>query len=403
MTQDNPTEPPVENESDAASETTVENESKAAAETTTENDSDGKTESAAENGNNTAAENEPVVDLGSKDIERYLSVGLVSIVDMQPHDLASERYDGMIIGWRPKSFIIWQTRVDPKRPWRIVHDDLSVLRFFFDGHACAIKTYLLDWQARGNSRIVYLAWPEEVRYRIVRKQRRIETELYCEVTLASGETLWGTLMQLDGSGCRIFLPVEDVKDKPLNASFALPNGIQITDLPIVVRHATPSNDGVIFGCESNTASLSPRKRSALQYFVETTIALQGTQKEATRAAIFLSKKGEEHEDLVSALRAERLDAAVVHSVIECFGWLQTRGAGAVFIDGGVEELSAIEVARIIQDSDGFKSTPLYICGGNESELKAAAESSGANYLPSLDCTPELVEMITGILTKPSDA
>ncbi len=320
----------------------------------------------------------------NKEILSVLAPGLSAVLDMQPDDPGSVRYTGTIVGWQEKAFIAWQTRIDPKKPWRIVHDEESVLRFLACGRACAVHTLVTDWHARGNQRIVYLAWPSKLQLHVVRQDSRVELQTPCNVTLRSGAKADGTLVQLGLGGCRIHVPDCQSSDSPVSVSFRLPNGFAITELVCENRHAFAAQDAIVFGCKTDVSGLSAEGQSAIYFFVSTSQAYVPLATEMVGRVLMLGGSNPVDPDVLNWFNAQGLKLVEAATVIDFYAHLQSGGANALLLNGELEHPTASDIVRTLRASEGYAQTPVVVFGG------AADAVDGANliHMPTLNVENE---------------
>ncbi len=331
--------------------------------------------------------------LGTNDIEGFLSLQLVSILDMQPDDPRAERYEGRIVGWRRNSMIVWQTDLDPKKRWRIANDCESVLRFFSDGRAFALKTHVYDWHVHGSQRFVFMTWPRESKYRVLRQFKRVSTELLCETQTKMKDTLWGTLLQLSETGARVSLPINNAADVPARISFELPNRSAIESLSCTVKHASRIDGGIVFGCTTKTEELPIEQRFAILDFITLRLCMRSPYREAEATVVVLDQNPDQHDDLVRAVQDRLGRIVVLQNVFSCFAWLHAQGSVAIYINADHRSMVPEEIVQVIRRSPYLGSVPVYLFGGVASEGAARAESCGAKYLPKLEPTSEGVENV----------
>ncbi len=341
--------------------------------------------------------------VNNKDIVSLLSPGLKAVLDMEPDNLGSVRYSGNIVGWSENRFIAWQMRIDPKMPWRIVHDEESVLRFLANGQACAINTVVTDWHIRGTQRIVYMSWPSELRLQLVRQDPRADLEAPCTIVMSSGSTVEGTLLQLSLHGCRLHAPGCDADDLPVTCSFRLPNGFPIEGLACERRHTFASEDTVVFGCKTDGAGLTPAAQNAIDYFVMMSMSFSKLDTVSDQRVLLLGESIACEPALVEWFTAQGLSLVGCATAIELFARLQSTGARMVFLDADLQDPTSVEIARILQQSEGFADARVVFYGGDPASVPAKADQSGVAYLAELDAKSDALLEIVNALKDESEA
>lgn len=337
-------------------------------------------------------ETEPRTRIRSSRIEDFLQVGVQAQFDLDASDKRSLRLTGTLVGWESGQYLLVHAEFHETQS-RLLNAKLEgVLRFIADGRICTMRTRPAEGAISKADPMLRLHWPEEVDAVSIRRESRATISAEGSATLADDVTVPCEVINISSSGCRLYIPLKVSPGDPLTCTFELPNGRVVSDEPCVVRHVRHQGEGMSAGCEF--VGLSPQSERAIEFYIATGFGHdRKTHVGEPRLLVYEDVHGSVDED-VALLRLHGLDIVKVHSLVKAFTWLGISMPDALFISCGQSEIDPVEVCRIVRNTTGCKSLPIFVYGTNDTELfEKLREAGGNGLMPPLSELDEILRLL----------
>lgn len=299
------------------------------------------------------------------DIERFLAVGQVAVIQTEPNRKEGPRFPTTFLGWRRgRAIYIEHPRTLEGRDVAFRDGQTCVLRFVHDGQACAFTAGVLDWTgARGEAQ-VRLRWPESIETLVLRRFDRIPYHGPVQARLARGEMLIGHFGDLSLGGCGVLLPQNVSKGEVIQLSFSLPDGAEIQNLAVTVKMARQTAEGNFLGCEMEPGQEASRNDIALFVTAELTRSRGGAANAGAEPRALIV---EPNQNTVATLRKllarHNIEILATSSTVDVFHSVRALPLHAVAIRHDLPEIPGVEVCRLIRNARGLDTLPLFLYDG----------------------------------------
>lgn len=312
-------------------------------------------------------------------LERFLQVGLTSLVDAEPALVKGMRFASIIRGWSEGDYILLET-ARGESPSRVLRPgEACVVRFMAAGQAFAFVSAVRDSGSGNYYRFFRVQWPRRLETVVLRQADRVEMQAPCQIMLEGGHVLQGRLIDLSTTGCRLELDGKVEKESPFRLSFQLPDGATIEGLAARARSTAPGDKGFILGCEF--ISPSPAQRADVEFYIGTTIDRLKPESHERKDWVLVVDPIPES---VGTLRSQfgKRGIQVVNAASPVFG-LSRLGAStplAVLLAYEQEGCTGVDACKLIAAAPRLKHVPVYIYARDAEDphaLGAEAKAAGA--------------------------
>lgn len=306
-------------------------------------------------------------------LERCLKVGMEVFLDASPGNPNSKRFSARLRGWELGHYILvglpQGTVVSSARPGKA-----CVIRFMHEGEVWGFSAVFAEQGMNAGFPLIQMYWPREVARVQVRKHERVAIQTPCTIELTDGQRISATIGDLSGGGCSLHAGSEFDVGATLYLTFRMPDGGQVNRRPVIVRNRRPApGQGVKYGCQFQAAE---EKDHGIQLFVARKIAIDRGESAPHPQVLVLSRNEQDVELAQQALGGSRYEVIEAAGILDLGHRLHSCEAVAILISFEQRELSAIEVLRLIRQSPGMDTIPLFIYGGG-AELQDQALKMGA--------------------------
>lgn len=318
------------------------------------------------------------------DVERFLAVGQVAVVQTEPNRKDGPRFPTTFLGWRKgRVILIEHPRTPEGREVAFRDGHPIVLRFIHEGQACAFATEILDWSGGRDSQ-VRLRWPITVEILVLRRFDRIPFEGPVTVKRVRSPAVQGKFVDLSAGGCGISVDEEITKGENLHLGFCLPDGAVISGLEVTVRMARQAAGSTLLGCEYGPGQEQARNDIGL-YVMAVLAHGRGANNRAAGAAaqrvLLVEHSLDTAEKFRRLLARHNIEALVTTNVVDTFYTVRAVSLHGVAIAHDLPGLNGLEVCRLIRQARGLESLPLVLYGG-DSLAAEAARVGASRWLPA---------------------
>lgn len=316
------------------------------------------------------------------DVERYLAVGQVAVIQTEPNRKDGPRFPTTFLGWRRgRAVYIEHPRTPEGRDVAFRDGQHCVLRFIHDGQACAFTAAVIDWtSARGESQ-VRLRWPEQVETLVLRRFDRVPFHAPVRVRIANGTELDGQFSDLSIGGCGIVLATPITKGDQLQLTFSLPDGASIQNLMVSAKMTRQTADGQFVGCEFEQDQNAARNDIGLFVTAELARGRGGAPQAPSEPRVLIVDSNEGMaEKLRKLLARQHIEVLVTNSTVDTFYSVRAVPLHAVVICSDLPELSGLDVCRLIRKARGLEKLPIILYHGQFSGQQIS-EAGITKWLP----------------------
>jgi CheY-like chemotaxis protein len=280
-----------------------------------------------------------------------------------------------------------------------VHEDQAcIVRFVFDGKACAFMSKVVDWNSRREAGWVRITWPDDMEVKSFRKHDRVKANLPCTLSKDGQKSGDGEILDISLGGCAIQTSEELHFGNQVAMTFFMPNGVRIQDAEIVVRKARKVGDrrwllGGEF-CEGQEYL-----QNEVAAFVASSLRPDRTKLDkALRCVLILDGNAATREALCSGLSQSGRESVSAANAIEGFHRLFAAMPSALVVSQELADLSGIEVVRVLKVNPTFEALPILLYGGNDPSLgERALQAGAARYLaPSASMVVDVCNAIAAL-------
>ena len=323
------------------------------------------------------------------EIERYLVVGSAALLHSQTPSKHSSRYKTVMRGWCQNAYIMFD--LPSGEDALMGKNQPCVIRFVANGEACGFHGRILFWGNQINP-FFRVAWPQRLEIMTVRKHERLELRVPCVVSGPENSEHEGEVRDISTGGLGVCLPKLFPVGTLLSVSFSLPDGGVIEGIGCTVRNAKTDAGGTYHGCQFRGGHETAK--ADIEFFVSTTLERVGICELSTQRVLFVDQNLDELGVIREVLEKQNIEVIVVSNIVDAFFRLRLASPGVLLVNHNLSPIPGLMVCRIVKDTRGLRSMPVFLYGGNEPGLEQrAAEAHVDRYFPSIVLTEKIVSEI----------
>ncbi len=319
-------------------------------------------------------------------VEQYLSVGQPALIHVDPGRGDSQRHGSIIRGWQAGGYVLFDAPFEEGNFVSLPRSKPCVIRFLSEGRACGFNSAVLN---EGSSRYPYLRmhWPRRVQCVSIRQHARVETQVPCVIQLEDGSKTEGIIRDLSAGGCCVDAHSAIDADSTIVLTFALPDATPVEGAKVTVKSTKASRNGWVLGCAF--AESETHARFCCDFYVSSTLERMRGPARAPHRAVILEKDEGNFQSVREQLEGKGYEVSQVTGVLDAFFSLRMTPPGSLWMGHEQREMSPLEIAQIVHNTEGFRELPVYVYGGNDEIMKDQAADQGlAGYIPSIDMVGE---------------
>lgn len=315
-----------------------------------------------------------------KIVERFLEVGCVAVLHTEPHRKDGPRFRTVLRGWRkPQHLMMDRPKTNKGTMVSLLEGQNCVIRFLYEGRACAFDSQVLDWDTRRHNAYLRVRWPAAIDYVAFRKYERVRLNVPGFVVLNNGQPVPGEVSDVSLGGCGMLLNQAVPAGACVKLSFTLPDGTNVENVDVIVRNSreTPGSDLSLLGLQFLPG----------QQVVENDVAFFVT----SSLERFRLEQGDEmpprilvvddNEDQAAVLKenfeAQGYSVVLANNVVDALHRMRMSTPLAVLIQQGLEDLPGVDLCRIVKRNRTFSNTPVFVYAGSP-ELGEQVTAAGGN-------------------------
>ncbi len=341
-----------------------------------------------------------------RNVEAYLAVGIVAVFDLEPHRKDGPRCKTIFRGWRrPNHVMVDRPKAASGSGYAALQEGQScVVRYLYEGQACAFDSMILDWDARHYNPYLRIAWPKQIEHVAFRKHERIKLQLTCGMEWPDGEKTTGSLRDLSMGGCGAVCGRAPQPGDSLALSFALPDGTSIAGLSAVVRGVREVGaESWLIGCEYGPGQEALKNN--LAFFVTSTLERRRTDNvnpARPERLLIVDDNADLSQRLKRNFETRGFEVVLADNAVDAMYRLRMTPPSAVVLSQTLSDLTGLDVCRVLKRHEDFAQLPVYVYGGEPDDMEGQVRNAGGTgyFPPSLTLAPDMARTLLQTL-KPS--
>lgn len=322
-----------------------------------------------------------------QDVERHLVVGRQMVFQSNPYSKFSPRFLTVLRGWRKSEYLLIDRPMTNGRLGLIRENQECVLRYVFNGRACAFDSTVLDWDARPHNSYCRISWPRQLSVVQFRRGERFAANLPC--TVMAGELEYeGELADISVCGCCLNSPAEAAIKETLLITFKLPDGTPVEKVCSEVKTARLERGRYILGCEFLEGQ--PTVENDVAFYV---INCLGRGRTATIAAsakprvLIISENPLKTMPLKVSLESQGAEVLVSPYTVEGLYRMRMINPLAVVVDQSQSDLPGFQTARMLRATRGMENLAIFLINAADAKTIKQAEETGIDACFDPDALP----------------
>jgi len=329
-----------------------------------------------------------------KDVERFLVVGNAIMFHTEPNRKDGPRHKTVVRGWRKGDHILLDR---PKSPLGghvpLTENQPCVMRFLIEGRACAFDSYVLNWEVSRQHPCMRIRWPKSVQFVNFRKFERLRVQFPCNVQWADGGATDEEIHDISIGGCRIHASRGCPEGSTLGLTFALPDGARLEELKSQVCSVRQEGERYLLGCRFTEGQ--EYEVNDVAFFVTSTLDRQRfaeSEERAVQRILIMDDNEEIGSRLKRRFEQRGFETLLAGNVVDGLCRLRLLPPCAVMVSQTLKDLPGLTICRIIRNLEEFKTTLLYLYGGEDRGLPDSAREIGVDgyFPPVITMAPDMV-------------
>ena len=332
---------------------------------------------------------------GDLRLEEVLYVGQRVFFSAGPHRRKGQSTDAVVRGWQRDGYILLELLGGREQQAIFRRGTACSTRFLKDGLACAIDCIVLDSHALSERPTVRISWAGRVRTASLRRAERIEVRLACTIG-GLGQACKGEVRDMSTGGIGIALDAPVQTGARLEVSCRLPDGVEVRDLPVIVRNQRKEPAGsTLIGCSFTDEH--ERDAQAVGFYVTSALMRQRGAYEDTSTVLILDDDALTISILQKRLTDAGHECEVHHNLLDGVFRARLKAPSAILIRFHWGDLTALEVCRLLRQGHALQSTALFVYGEEAHERSLELRRAGATgTLASHERPAEVLDYLAGM-------
>lgn len=313
------------------------------------------------------------------DLESLFSVGCPAVIHTSPGDRDEKRFPTAVRGWFEGNYVLLDRPIVDETVAPFAKSQRCLVRFLSEGKACGFPCTLLK---NGDNVSPYLrvSWPRKIECVGIRKHERVEIRVPCKIRRENQHDLEGETIDLSAGGCGIWTETRIAPDTLVRLSFSLPDASTISEARARLRSVRAVGRGFLIGCMFEE---DEEARTACDFFVSTTVERMRGGKHQRRA-LLLESEDVRADGTRAKLEQKGYRVITVSCIVDAFFSLRMAFPSCFWIGAEQPEMPALDICRILRETKGFDSLPVYVIGSNDTGLGDELKALGVVYVSSID-------------------
>jgi CheY-like chemotaxis protein len=304
----------------------------------------------------------------TKEVERYLRVGVVVMLytGLTRKDAPNART--ILRGWHAGSHLF----IDRPKTGRdallaLQEKQTVILRYIVEGQACAFSTQVIDWDTRKGYPYLRLLWPTEIQLAAFRQHERIRLNIPCRAVADNIEVFDAEIQDLSEGGCGLWVESANIPEAiktgtHLHLTFSLPDGVKIEELRVCARSLRPQQGGILLGCQYESGQSD--ELNDIRFFVTSLREHQRLDAGdvTRRRALLIDPDTAMSQKIRREFERRDVDTITVSAMVDGIHFLRVSPPAMVVARCGLPELSGANLCRLLRNTRGLESVPIFMYG-----------------------------------------
>ncbi|MCX5771566.1 MAG: PilZ domain-containing protein [Candidatus Hydrogenedentes bacterium] len=305
-----------------------------------------------------------------KDLELYLNVGCPLVLHPEPFAASAPRFTTCVRGWSKSSYLLIDRPRINNRFAAIRENQPCIVRFLYNGLACAFDTMILDWDTRQYHSYCRISWPTKFQTVSFRKFERVRAQIPCSFQYG-GNRYTGLIEDISIGGCRIRTSCQMENNTTIEVDLSLPDGCVLEQIRAAVKNVRSAGSEFLLGCQFEEDQ--PEVESDIAFYV-TTVLERGEVRTTERQRVLII---DDNRTVAMVLRnlfeQKGVEVLPASATLDGLSRLRLSSPDAVLISQRMTDLPGIESARLVRATKGLENLPIYLYGGDipPDEIKRA--------------------------------
>ena len=312
-------------------------------------------------------------------MQELFTVGSPAVIHTNPGEGDEKRYPTVIRGWYQGNYVLLDRPLTDETGTAFTKSQRGLVRFVSEGRACGFPCTLLKC---GDQTSPYLrvSWPRKIECVGIRKHERVELRVPCKIVRENQADIQGETIDLSGGGCGVWVETRIAADTPIRLSFSLPDASTISGAAAIVRSSRPVGNGFLLGCMFEEDEPA---RTACDFFVTTTVErMRGGEHQ--KRALLLESEDVRADGTQAKLEEKGYRVITVSCIVDAFFSLRMAFPTCFWIGAEQAELPAMDICRILRQTNGFQALPIYVIGGNDGGQADELKQLDVVYVSSIE-------------------
>lgn len=319
--------------------------------------------------------------------ERYLVVGRKAVLHTDAKHDDSPRHKTTIRGWEKGTLVILDIPMQHGAPLMMRKNQDCVVRFMHEGQACGFDARVLSSGSLVQPHFE-ITWPETIQVMALRRYERVEVRIHCTIFLSGGKSHEGRIADISVGGCGVITDTLLSPNSEVYFDFTLPNGMKFELVPALVSSARPVGKNYFLGC--SFVDCPEDAQDDIHFFVGTVLERKRALDSSRHRIIVVDPVSQTAAPFSKEFGAQGYESTIVPGVVDAFHQLRLGAPEALLVRHPNTELDVKEICRILKQTRGCESLPVFICGGNDASYEETALGAGAAGYFTDDKAPEEV-------------
>ena len=325
-----------------------------------------------------------------KDLESYLNVGCPLVLHPEPFEASAPRYSTCVRGWSKSSYLLIDRPRINSRFAAIRENQPCIVRFLYNGLACAFDTIILDWDTRQYHSYCRISWPTKFQTVSFRKFERVRAQISCSFAYAKSKYT-GIIEDISIGGCRIRTSCQPENDCSIELNLSLPDGCVLEQIRADVKNVRVSGSEFLLGCQFQEDQ--PEVESDIAFYV-TTVLDRGEVRNTERQRVLII---DDNRTVAMVLRnlfeQKGIEVLPASGTLDGLSRLRLSSPDAVLVSQRMPDLPGIDCVRLIHGTRGLETLPLFLYGGDiapDEVKKAGAIMHFPQRIPAIQIAKQVL-------------
>lgn len=338
-----------------------------------------------------------------KDLEPYLNVGCPLVLHPEPFEASAPRYTTCVRGWSKSSYLLIDRPRINNRFAAIRENQPCIVRFLYNGLACAFDTMVLDWDTRQYHSYCRIGWPTKFQTVSFRKFERVRAQISCSF-LYGRNKYTGTIEDISIGGCRIRTSCQTETNSRIELDLSLPDGCVLEQIQADVKNVRSVGGEFLLGCRFEEDQ--PEVESDIAFYV-TTVLERGEVRTTERPRILVIDDNRTVSMVLRNLFEQKgIEVLPASATLDGLSMLRLSPPDALLISQRMTDLPGIDSARLIRATRGLENLPVFLYGGDipaDEIAKAGVTLHFAQRIPAIQIAKRVLAELEKLAKQPRPA